>query len=364
MNEKVDIHFFNVGEGDSIVIEFVSKTTNYVVIDSNLIDVDSQKRNPAYEFLSTKKASKISTLIVSHLHQDHYNGIEYLLNNFEIEKIVVPPFLSVNSAQYNKIIRRFQEKIREFTDLCYDDDTFKYGESLAHLIHFLTNNDHKVEQVSGNEYVLRFPGVERFTGKVYLPLSRIRGVLHRLIEHSDYNLNQFPEMNDSSIAFCLNCFGHNILLTGDSTLSQWNEHERQMRRDAITCLDTDFLKVSHHGSKYDNNDKLYTYLLRKQTPCKYAFTSADGVRHPDKELFDLIQKFHLSPYCTNFSQFCLPSNVIQFKSLADFPKQMHPFLFNYMEKKPIPCQGNIHLSIDDQQINVTTSTGFPCVYRE
>lgn len=363
MNEKVDIHFFNVGAGESIVIEFFSGISKYVVIDSNLAEIDSRKINPAYEFLKSRNVSTISTLIISHLHQDHYNGIEYLLNDFDIKKIVIPPFLSVRSTQYNKILEKYREKLKAFIERCSDDDVFQYGKSLAYLLHFLTNNDYKVEEVSGKESILRFPGIEKFYGHVYLPLKKITGVLHHFIEHYDYTLNQFPKMNDSSIAFCLSCYGYNILLTGDSTLSQWNEHKRQMVKDNIINLATDFLKVPHHGSKYDNTEKLYTYLFRQQEGSKYTFTSADGVTHPDKELFELITTFDLLPYCTNLSQFCLPPNVLYYKPMIDIPKQMHTFLLNYVEKKPIPCQGDILLSINSEEVNITNSTGMPCVYR-
>ncbi len=46
MNERVNIYFFNVEEGDSIVIEFIADSTEYVVIDSNLIKINSKRINP------------------------------------------------------------------------------------------------------------------------------------------------------------------------------------------------------------------------------------------------------------------------------------------------------------------------------
>ena len=94
--KEVNIHLLNAGKGESIVVEFVSEPNKYVVIDSNLIKINSKFINPAYEFLKSKKVNEISSLIVTHLHKDHYNGIELLLHNFEIEKIIIPPFLSTN----------------------------------------------------------------------------------------------------------------------------------------------------------------------------------------------------------------------------------------------------------------------------
>ncbi len=172
-------------------------------------------------------------------------------------------------------------------------------------------------------------------------------------------------MNDSSIAFCLNCYGHKILLTGDSTFTQWREHKRQMSWDNITNLKINSLKAPHHGSKYDNNEELYEYCFdfNENREAKHLFISADGIRHPDKEVFDLINKFELIPHCTNFSKHCLPPSVVQFKPMTDIPKKMRTFLLNYAEKLAIPCQGDILLSISDSEIKITNSSGMPCIYR-
>lgn len=362
MNDRIDIQIFNVGAGDSILIEFCSKVPQYVVIDSNLRKIDNKILNPVYEFLKLKNVKNISTIIISHFHQDHYNGIENLLNNFKIGKIVIPPFLSNKSSQFNKIIDSYKKKIQQFLDRCSDDDLVKKVESLAILLRFLTNNDDILEEVSGTESTLRFPGVNNYTGTVYLPLTKIKGILHNLIVHSDYELNQFPEMNESSIAFSLNCFGYNILLTGDSTINQWNEHKRRMNRDNIENLEIDLLKVPHHGSKYNNNEKLFDYILRKNQTSKYIFVSADGIRHPDKELFDLINKYQLLPYCTNHSKFCLPDNVYPIMPLNKIPHKILPFLINYSESMPIPCQNDIHISISSKGLDVKSSSNVPCVY--
>lgn len=171
-------------------------------------------------------------------------------------------------------------------------------------------------------------------------------------------------MNDSSIAFKLNCFGHNILLTGDSTKSQWMAHKIQMARDIILNLNVDCLKIPHHGSKDNNTNDLYNYFFNSNKFPKYTFTSADGLRHPDKEFFELVTKFDLIPYCTNLSQFCLPPNVLRFESMKDIPNINHPFLINYIEKKPIPCQGDLHIRLTSKEIRIRNSTGIPCIFHD
>lgn len=364
MSRSVNVYFFNAGEGDSIVIEIIQEDSKYIVIDSNLITIDSKKINPAYEFLMKNKASSISALIISHLHQDHYNGIELLIRDFDVEKIIIPPFLSTKSNIFNKIVDSYRKEIDQITKRCSDDDILQYCKSLAYLIHYISNNDHKVEEASGKESILRLKGVNWIEFIVYLPLKKIKGVLHQLIINHEYSLNNFPSMNDSSIVICLNCFGKRILLTGDSSISQWSEHKRQMARDGVENLDINFLKVPHHGSKYDNKEELYKYLFNfEKNQEKTIFISANGTIHPDKEMFNLIKKFKLIPYCTNMSRFCLPPNVIPYKSMRDVPPPMRTFLINYAEKQQVECQGDVTLSLTDSETNITNSSGMPCVYR-
>jgi hypothetical protein len=54
MSNEVHVHVLNAGAGDSIVIEFCAESVHYVVIDCNLVERNSQKINPAYEFLKSE----------------------------------------------------------------------------------------------------------------------------------------------------------------------------------------------------------------------------------------------------------------------------------------------------------------------
>ncbi|MBN1998949.1 MBL fold metallo-hydrolase [candidate division KSB1 bacterium] len=361
MNDKINVYFFNVGDGESILIEFISETTEYVIIDSNLTSINGEKINPVYNFLQGKKVTSISTLVITHLHQDHYNGIEKILKTFDIKKIVIPPFLSRKSKQYNKILDQYKKKIRELLNRTDDSDIGQYANSLANLLNYISNNDNKVEEVSGRETILRFPDVKKFTAMVYLPLKKITGVLHKLFEQDDFDLNHYPQMNDSSIAFCLNCFDHRLLLTGDSTKTQWSEHQRSMLRDGINCLFIDILKVPHHGSKHNNTERMYKYFFNKNK--KYAICSANGTTLPDKEYFSLIKNNKIIPFCTNLSHFCKAQNEIDY-SLFSTTEKMRPFLQHYIEKKPIPCQGDITLSISKNDFQIKNSTNIRCIYRD
>lgn len=361
MSNSINVHFLNVDKGDSIVIEFCAEVNKYVVIDSNLIKRNGQFINPAYELLKSKNIEKISTLIVSHFHKDHYNGVEHLLNNFDIDKVVMPPILSTKSNIYNKTIRKYAASVRDLANRSANKETFQQAISLAFLLYYLTNNEDKIEEAAGHELILRFPDIPE-TALVYLPLKKIKGVLQQKIASDSFDPNFFPEMNDASIAFILDCFGHKILFSSDSTYNQWREHKSIMLKNGINNLGIDLLKVPHHGSKNNNNKDLYSYFFKNNANKKDIFISANGIKHPDKELFSLIEEFNLSPHCTNLSALCL-GNVVQFRQMSDIPRAVRPFIIHYVEQVPQPCQGDILLNITGSGIEISSSTGNQCIYR-
>lgn len=86
------IHTFNVALGDSIIIESVVKGENvYSIVDCKKF----QSKVPLVDFLSANNVVDISTLFISHFHDDHTSGLfdlyEYLkASNGTLNYIVSP----------------------------------------------------------------------------------------------------------------------------------------------------------------------------------------------------------------------------------------------------------------------------------
>ncbi|HAT1901396.1 TPA: MBL fold metallo-hydrolase [Legionella pneumophila] len=361
---KANIHFFDVSHGDSIVIEYIlEESSHFIVIDCNYSKRVNTRVNPAFEFLKKKNVQNIDAVVLTHLHADHYTGMDEILNEFEVNKILIPPFLSLKSGIFNKEIDKIKAKIIELISRTNDELILKRSYSLANIIHFLSNNEDKIIEANGPENAFRLPFSSEPLGNILLPLPRVKGRLRQMISAGNFELDSFGEMNDASVVLLLNIGKNKIIFGADSTESQWLQHARQLKNDGVICWDSNMLKAPHHGSKHNNTKKLYDYLLTSHSD-NYVFISAEGKKHPHDEIFDLIVERNMLPYCTGLARQCLGSNISSIAGLARIPKQFRPMLSSYeIEDLPVACQGDITIEISDISTKIYSSTGNSCIYR-
>jgi beta-lactamase superfamily II metal-dependent hydrolase len=360
---KAAVHLFNVGHGDSAVVELVDGDKKaYIVIDCNVVGEGEAAINRAYEFLKKKNVKVLDALVVTHLHRDHYTGIEDFLN-FQIEKIIIPPFLSQNSETINKRVHALKNKIIELVERGPDALIGRQALSLAALIEYMSSNEDKVFEAVGPSQELRIKSFTHPIGKILLPLAKIKGLIGQAIESGDYELDTFKQMNDSSVVLSLEIGEQRVVLGGDATRSQWLEHKRVMARDSVDTIGATALKVPHHGSKYDNVKETYSYIFDKSEG-RFACVSANGKHHPDDEFFALATEAKLQPYCTNLAGQCVGESVVNISGVLKLKKEFRTFAVNYeFEDPPTSCQGDITLEIDASGIKIFNSTGNGCIYR-
>jgi competence protein ComEC len=72
----VSVTFKNVGQGDSIIIDWGSKKDRkYAIVDCNLFE----GRNPILEHIKDNNVHSIEFAILTHPHSDHFSGFLELL---------------------------------------------------------------------------------------------------------------------------------------------------------------------------------------------------------------------------------------------------------------------------------------------
>jgi beta-lactamase superfamily II metal-dependent hydrolase len=355
---------FDVGHGDSIVVEVCSTPPQWMIVDCCLVkDGAGGYRSPAYEYVQARGVVEINTLIVTHLHQDHYAGVELFLENMKINRLIFPPYLSRNQQLMNQALNRIKAELRGLVRRSADPRVVKPAFSLVKLIDFIRNNEDVVSEAHGPRQVCTLSSTPKVDFTMHLPLPGVKGLIHRRIA-DDFTLNEAGNHNQASIALTLELNGRAILMLGaDSECGEWAKHEEQSKRDRITSLSCPSMKVPHHGSRHNNTLAVLRYVAGTE-PSPTLLVSADGVKHPHDEFFELVNSTGSEPYCTNLALQCQSPSLERFPEWAGVPNEARPFASNYARSRFIQCQGDIVFEVDlDGEVNVSATRALSCPYR-
>lgn len=184
----VEVHFIDVGQGDSILIE----------ADESAMLIDAGENNmgtTVVDYLKNHGVDELDYVIGTHPHSDHIGGLDYVINNMTVDQVMMPDVVHTTKT-YEDVLDAISNK-------------------------GLTITAPKV----GDEYRL---GPASFT--IIAPGS------------SDYE-----DLNDYSIGIKLTYKNSSFLFAGDAGIHS----EEEMLTCGID-LSADILKISHHGSEYSS----------------------------------------------------------------------------------------------------------------
>ena len=91
----VKITFKNVGQGDSILLEWNSNNKlKIAIVDCNLY----QCTNPTLDYIIQQEIKEIEFIILSHPHTDHFSGFYELLEYCRNNRIRINRFLHTSQV--------------------------------------------------------------------------------------------------------------------------------------------------------------------------------------------------------------------------------------------------------------------------
>lgn len=233
-SELLSIHIIDVGQGDSILIK--TPQNKNILVDGGT--EDSQYIIKSY--LKKQGIKSLDTIISTHPDSDHIGSLDYIIQNFDVDKIYMPK-VSTNTTSYKNLTSACNKKKLKLEYLFKDD--------------FLDIEDNITLQVLSPSYI-----------------------------QDENNLN--------SIVFNLNFKNKSFLFTGDCE----SPNEKDII-DSYELDDIDFVKIGHHGS----NSSTSMDFLNEITPDIAAISCGykNQYGHPHKQTIENLNSMNVLTYRTD-----------------------------------------------------------------
>lgn len=235
-DRDLEINALDVGQGQCIVL-YDDDTT--VVIDCGSKGNSENAGDTAADHLLAHGRSNVDLLILTHLHEDHANGVIRLMNRVNVLRLVMPE--DHEDTEYRDNILQ----------LCYDKGTEL----------FIIENDSQI-----NTGDLEFD--------VYAPIGN-------------------DSTNEKGLIILGNADDYRFLITGDA-----GENTERLFISFYDIGDIDLLVVGHHGSQHSTCEE----LLDTTTPEKALISvGLNNYGHPTQEVLKRLYDRGIEVYRTDLN---------------------------------------------------------------
>lgn len=221
--EGLNIHTIDVGQGDSTLLEC---NGNYMLIDSGETDYGKA----VVDYLKQYNVDKLSYMVITHPHSDHYGGAEAVLESIQTDNIIM-------TEAYNTT--RSWEGLVDYID----DNSYN-------VIMPKTNQVFKLGECSITTYV---PELDN------------------------------DDLNNCSIVLKAEYDGMSAIFTGDAEKSE----EKAMLESGFD-VKADVLSVGHHGSSTSTSKEFLSSVNPRLALISCGKNNDYG--HPHKETTELLKK--------------------------------------------------------------------------
>ncbi len=240
INEAVgmEVHFLDVGQGDSILIIDNDEQIS-VLIDGG----ERKYSDEISKMLERKNIQKLDYIIATHPHADHIGGLIGILEKYPVNYVVMPEI--------------------EHTSKTYED-----------FINSILNNEANTNVVYAKNGLYTEQG--NFKAKILAPF------------------NNTDDLNNNSVVLKLDYYNYSFLFTGDI--------EKEVESEILQLgenIDVDFLKVAHHGSSTSNSEDFIKKVSPEISVIQLGVDNDYG--HPHDGALSVLEKYSKSIYRTDLN---------------------------------------------------------------
>lgn len=276
-DRMLKLHFINVADGDAILAEDLGGCKPFrLLVDTGqaqLEEAEGSLRLTAADYLRKQQITHIDALVVTHLHTDHFGGLELLMPEVAIDN-VYSGFFPSNPGQ----------------TVPQEPDAQKTIRGMIECVNLWSQNVEKLKAAGCQLHTVSatipaLPLTDRLTADVICPNETVNAV-QRLVWEDMLSGKEVPEdlkywvsklRNPGSLRLRLTYGGRSVELAGDCFGNVWD------RENVQPC---DILKVPHHG-----DCKALTQTLVRRLNPSYAVIScaAEYIPRKDRPSYETVE---------------------------------------------------------------------------
>lgn len=171
---KIEVHFIDVGQADSILIKTFSG-------ESMLIDAgNNADSNLVTNYIKNQGISKLDIVVGTHPHEDHIGGLDAVINNFDIGKAYMPK-TSTTTQTYEDVLNAISNKGLKISSPV-SVSTFSLGEANFTI---LAPNSSNYDDLNNSSIVLKM----EYGNNAFLFTGDAEDISEKEIINKGYNLS-------------------------------------------------------------------------------------------------------------------------------------------------------------------------------
>jgi len=322
------IRFFNVGQGDSILIEL--RNGQIILVDSNISRTGWSVEPPALDALRERfragSGANLDLLCLTHPDRDHYRGLDRIIdwvreNNGVIRRYITSVLpdtkeieakvVALRQALQNESLKIYRRN-RNRGYQVYASHA-EYMEVLSRLAFAIRSADENglFQTANGFKEIPGFDAAQVFilgptTGTVKEhETTMIDGLIESWTSHAD----TIPRNSSNSVSCILwlvfPSVSVELMLTGDATAESWaaaiRSYQLNERSTSGRELNSDIVKAPHHGAESSSSREIWEQVLKPNGIVLFSAGGHRGYGHPDPKTLADIRDAHPGAqfFCTN-----------------------------------------------------------------